>query len=55
MKYLVGFLFSVLGMIIMHLIDVYVVKFKISEFFIGYFSCMCYFLGIDIYEETHKD
>lgn len=51
MKYLVGFAVALVVMIIMHLIDEYIVKFKISEFFIGWVSCVGYFAGKDAYEE----
>lgn len=51
MKYLVGFVVALLVCVGMRLLDSYVVKFKISDFFIGWVSCIGFYSGIDFYVE----
>lgn len=56
MKILVGFLTALLVVFISYLI-VHALKVDVNKvnFFIGWISCMGYYLGMEIYEQNQKN
>jgi hypothetical protein len=54
MKYLVGLVGAIITMVVLRLFFDYVFKFTISEFMMGWLSCMGYYIARDIYIDCQK-
>lgn len=53
MKYLIGFIVTILFVIVLRILFNYILKLNISEFMIGWASCAAYNITINIYDKNN--